>query len=380
MEYLTLALWGVLLTIAYGLFHKSSPRNKDHPRSVAGDFLGSQGSVTYTDKYPGYAQAAQTMGNVANQYAGQLGQPYGGQLVAGFSPAQQQSQSYLQNYLQSPISMSNYAQNPLFQAGAQNLYNTVGGQYVSPNSPFTQGMNQYYMSQVYPQMQAQLNQQLARTGSLSGSGAQYQMGNLAQQGQDYLTALGAQNYQTERQNQLNAIPEAMNAAMSMQQAPAAQEQMLYQMGLPAQQQQQSQLTAAYQDYLRQQNQLQSALNPSQGLMQAAGAQNVQYNPGSGGIFSNFIAPALDVGAALTGNAWAIPAISAISGMTSQGGQVNPYSQGVQNLAGAYGSQAPNLFANMGTNNYYNAGNMANQALFGNQSLDPSALADMGLFG
>ena len=299
---------------------------------------GDSPEVSYSPTYPGYHSALGSLGQQASSFAGQLGQPYGGQMVAGFSPAQQSAQNYLQNWMSS--AQTPYTQYPMYQAAAQNLMDTVSGAYVQPNSPFTQGMSQYYMGQVYPRMQAQLNQQAAREGSLSSSGFERMSSDLASQGQDYLTSLGAQNYQTERANQLNSLTPAMNVAQQYQYAPAQMIQTLQGLGTYAQQQQQSELSAQYQDWQRARQEELQNLSQSYGL---GAQQQATYNQGSGGAFSNYVAPALDIaaliGAPFTGGAslMAIPAINAASGMTSQGGAVSPWSQGIQTGSGIAGS-------------------------------------------
>ena len=297
---------------------------------------GKSPSVDSNPTYPGYGNAINQMAGKAQQYIGQMGTPYGGQLVAGFSPTQQVAQNYQQNVAGS---MQPYTSDPLYQQAYQQLYNTVGGAYTSPNSPYTQQMSQYYMNQVYPQLQAQMNQQAGRMGNLSGSPYEYLNSQLGQAGQNQLLAYGAQNYATERQNQLNAVQPAEQMAQLTQAAPSALYNQLMQMGQAGQTQQQNELTAAYQEYQRQQNQLQQSLSPGS-MLPTAQQQTYSYNPGSGGVFSNYIAPALDVGAAATGQSWASSGINAISGMTSQGGQVSPWSQGIQQGTSLYGSTNP----------------------------------------
>ena len=324
---------------------------------------GTAPSVSTSDKYPGYTDAVNQMGQVAQKYIGQMGQPYGGQLVAGFSPGQQQAQTYLGNYLNNPASSTNYAQDPLYQAAQNQLQATVSGAYTSPNSPYTQQMSQYYMNQVAPQANALMNQNAARMGNLSGSGYEYMSGQLGQAAQNQLLAYGAQNYSTERQNQLNAVPQAESMAQLTQAAPQSLYNQLMSMGQGAQTQQQNELSAAYQEYQRQQNSMAQSLNPGS-MLGAANAQNYSYDQGHAGIFSNYIAPALDAGASLTGNSYLTPYINALSSATSQGGAVNPWSQSISQASSLAGQVNPNGLSNWGGNTIQGGGNWWNPSSYG----------------
>jgi hypothetical protein len=250
---------------------------------------GKQATVEATPAYPGAGTAMTNLSNTAAAVSGTMGQPYGGQLVAGFSPSQQVGQNELMNYMST--NPNQYMYDPGYQAARSDLMNTAAGKYVSPNSPFTQGMQQYYMTQVYPQIQAQMNQQAARMGPLSGSAYENMTQNVTSQAEDYLSALGAQNWQTERQNQLNAISPAMSLTQQEQYAPSTWIQNLMSLGAPAQQQQQNQLTAAYNEFLRQRQEQLSTLNLAPAASQV---MNYSYDPGKPSFFQQYISPMMSV--------------------------------------------------------------------------------------
>ena len=293
---------------------------------------GKAPSVTATPQYPAYNEAMNTMGNLANQWAGQLGQPYGGNMVANFSPAQQTAQTQLQSYMNT--NPTGYMQDPGYQAARTNLMNTAAGDYTTANSPYTQQMSQYYLNQVLPQSQALMNQQAARMGNLSGSSYDYLNSQLGQSAQNQLLAYGAQNYATERQNQLNALSPAMNLTQQEQYAPSNWINNLMNLGSASQNLNQEQLSAAYNDFLRQQQQQMSVINMAP---QAAQQMNYSYDPGKQSFMQQYVMPILQ---------WSASPFTGNSGGSGSGQGTN-----LSNLLSSFGSNSQNTGTPDYANNY-----------------------------
>lgn len=277
--------------------------------------------------------------NTAQGNANQVTAPYTGQLTAGFTPAQVQAQGIL----------SGVATDPSFQTSANGA--TAGATGVLNSSPLTASDLQQYMNpytndvinttnnQIGQQRQIaqnQDNQQATAAGAFGGSRSGV-ANALTNQYYDQDTAatdaqLNQANY-TNAQNAslgaknltLNAANDTANLNNNAFNMAANQGGILSNVGAAQQNQQQTELSNAYQAYLTgkqltidQQNLLNSALGmiPIQQTTNSSGTQTQSTNPGIGGILG--AAGGLALSAALPGSGALFGGSSLLGGLLGSG--------------------------------------------------------------
>jgi hypothetical protein len=185
---------------------------------MAGGKKTSTSTSTQMPVFPDYAKPEyeRALQDIYAQYQNpDLYSVYQGETVAPFSQQTQQGLDLITQRAQ--------AGSPLAAAGNQEFLKTIQGQYLSPESnPYlqstidfaTQNAAKQFNNSTVPALQASF----AKSGRY-GSGAQAAAfsdtaGNFMNQQANTINQLSAQNYGTERQNQLNAALQAPNYAQN----------------------------------------------------------------------------------------------------------------------------------------------------------------------
>lgn len=250
---------------------------------------GSQTTVSSTE-LPGWMQPyAQSYLNQSSGYANRPYQAYGGQTVAGLDPMTLQGMNMTQGLATGGTQEGN--------AGSQLLTDTLSGKYMGANPYLDSQVQQAqadtvnaYNTVAKPQMESAM----VRSGSFGNSGLQ----QMQQQQQSDLTknlgnissGMRFNAYNTERQNMQNAL--GMAPAYNNMQFGNAQA--LTQAGQLGQQNQQAQLSDAYQKWLEQRdwgvNQL-GVLGNALGTLRGQGTTTQTAN-NPNGTFNNIMGTAL----------------------------------------------------------------------------------------
>jgi hypothetical protein len=293
---------------------------------------GEEPQVTQNQPmYPGYSNAMNTMGNVASQQAGTLGTPYGGSLTAAMSPTQQSAQNLLSQFSGlGGAYTQNWAQNPIYQQAQQNMMYNLSGQGVTGRSPQTEALYKIATEQTLPEAQAGLHQALARTGGLHGYGAGTEEARLQGDTTNYLNAIFGQQAQNERNVQNQFTQMAPSWAQAEYMAPAQQYETLMSLGQAGQTQQQNELNAQYQEFMRQRQEQLYPVQQAQSASQIYPSYTVTPGEAGGGGWADWAAP---IGGLLGGG------VGAIFGNPLLGAQIGSAAGGFAGQAGGSTGQA-----------------------------------------
>lgn len=130
------------------------------------------------------------------------GEAYTGKLTAGATPYETQGLDMLGDYMNAPNT------GDLFGAGKQQIMDTLGGKYADPNeSPYIKSMinlSKMNLNDLITQARAQRGGR----GTYYTTDALRQESQLGERTQNYMNTLIGQFIQNERQNMLNAVPQA----------------------------------------------------------------------------------------------------------------------------------------------------------------------------
>jgi hypothetical protein len=305
---------------------------------------GKEPEIRKTEKemlYPGFGEAMSNLSGMAADATGRLGEAYGGQMVAGLDPMQQQAYDRFNQWMGAGGS-SQFMQDPLYQRSRQLMGDVLGGKYLE-NNPYVDWARDKSMSEDLPEMQAALRRALALKGNFySSAGTEGEQDILTDLGKN-LQGMYAQAYGTELDRMLGYIPAGMEVSQMEGQLPLQDIDMQNQMGDFLRQLEQQRLSADYDEWSRQRNE--SVMMPLQ--MAPQGSQMAkQYDyemiPGKPSAFEKWISPALQIGSLaampFTGgmSALAIPALQgAQQAFGTQG--VNP--GGFSNFVNAFSPMA-----------------------------------------
>lgn len=226
---------------------------------------GGTNTVSTSTVIPDWQQGAvQSNENLATSLASQPYPTYGGQLIAGFSPLQNQGMQMAQDAAVAAAPDLSQAESYTQQAGNSSWNPTTASQYMSP----------YVMQALGPQLQQQQIQQamnsnnINRQATQAGAYGDAQFGNqqrlndffgglqrqdIIGQGlnQAYNTGLGA--FQQGQQNLLAAGGQMAGLGQTQQQSGLTGANAVFNAGTQQQQLQQQQLTEAYQNFMNQVN-------------------------------------------------------------------------------------------------------------------------------
>lgn len=181
--------------------------------------------------------------NLANYTPGEA---YGGQFSAPMSSFEQTGLGILGNYLNSP------ATGQTFQAGNQQLMDTLGGKYLDPNTnPLIQSLTKLSGQNLSDSI-TQARGQAGARGNYFSTSAMNQESQLRERSQNYLDTVIGGLLNTERGRQFSAIPYAQSYDQyANQTAPLAQVGASQTFGSLERTLEQSNLDKMYQDYVRQ---------------------------------------------------------------------------------------------------------------------------------
>lgn len=188
------------------------------------------------------------------------GAAYGGQFTAGMSPEEQKGLGTLDGFLNGP------GTGDLFAAAKGQTLDTLGGKYLDPNqNPWIKSMTALSSQNLGDQINAARASEGAR-GNFFSSGSQNNERLLRERTLNNLNATVGQALQTERQNQVNAVPVAQaldqyaNNTVPLSQVNASQTY-----GALSRTLSQADLESQYNDYLRQRNELSGVPSAAQGV-------------------------------------------------------------------------------------------------------------------
>jgi len=175
------------------------------------------------------------------------GQPYGGQMTAPMSEYETMGLKGLGEYLSEPLP----TESNLFGMTTEELENTLSGKTYDPaTGPYYEA----YRTNVMRELQQAKDRIAARS---SGRDAFFGGGRLEQEREVEEGAMGSmaqvlgQLYENERMNRLNAVPMALNQMGWAENVPQSRVAASQALGTLPRQIEQDELTARYQDFVRQ---------------------------------------------------------------------------------------------------------------------------------
>lgn len=233
---------------------------------LVGGLFGKKksGGTTYTPKPdPTYTALSSWVNNFLPNF--RPGEAYGGQYTAPLTGLENQGLTKLGDFLSSP------GYGPTFQAGENQILDTLSGKYMNPNTnPWIQSMIGLSKQNLADQIDDVRAQRGARGTYFTSEGIQEE-GRLAERTQNYLNTIIGQALENERSRQYGAAGQAAEFDQyKNQQVPLAQIGASQQFGGLQRVVDQADLEARYQDYQRQRQEMTQPLNVAQGLY---GVQN-----------------------------------------------------------------------------------------------------------
>lgn len=202
------------------------------------------------------------------------GEPYGGQLVAGMSGAEQQSQDALTSYLAG----SPATDDPLFQAAESELTNTLGGETYDPvGGTYYQAYRNAAMRELRSSQDA-LASRTSASDQFFGGGRIAEEGNLQEGTTNALALELGRLTENERQNRLSAANQAMTMTQYKEQAPLQRISAAQELGALPREIEQAELDAAYQEWNRQLADLGIALDTYTGMLTYTPQMAIQESP------------------------------------------------------------------------------------------------------
>lgn len=199
------------------------------------------------------------------------GQAYTGKLSAPASPYENQGLNYLQKFLDNPDPSG-------LMGNASNVLNkTLTGGYDPYTSPYYKSLRQGAQIE-QGDAQNQLNAQLGARGKYFSSEALNENQQLQTRTTNYLQNILGQLAQTERQNQLSAVPQAADLNNKVTLAPVAAASTF---GALPRELEQKDLENAYQSFLNSRSELSSIPGLARGTFSGTSLKTLADNSGSG---------------------------------------------------------------------------------------------------
>jgi hypothetical protein len=203
------------------------------------------------------------------------GENYTGKYTAGMTDQEASSLDYLQKYLDSP------GYGDLTKAASNELTTTLTGGYDPATSPYYKSMRDAAM---ISQSDARntMNQQLGSRGKYFSSEALKEERELGTRTTNYLQGILGTLSENERERRLSAVPQAMLLDQTIQNIPLQKAQAAQEIGQLPRLLEQADLTAEYQDFLRQRKEKALPITIG-GSFNATPLRTVTYSGGSSGL-------------------------------------------------------------------------------------------------
>jgi hypothetical protein len=215
-----------------------------------------------------YSKLLPSLTKAGNQFAQIGGQPYTGQLTAPLSDYETTGLKSLGEYLASPLP----TQSNLFGLSQAELEKTLGGKEYNPETgPYYQA----YRTNIMRELQKAKDRLAANSSAADayfGGGRLQQERELEEGTMGSLAQTLGQLYEQERMNRLNTVPTAINTLGWAEQLPVNRVTAAEQLGALPRQVQQADLTARYNDYIRQLQNMGMSLQAATSMA----TQNPQY--------------------------------------------------------------------------------------------------------
>ncbi len=168
---------------------------------------------------PWQTELRKTLGTAAEPGAleriNRAGETYPGQLTAGLSGFEQTGLGKLGDFLKT----DDFSQDPLFQAGREELLKTFGGEY-DPEGPYYQAYKTKVMQEL-TEAQDRLKATTSARDKFFGGGRIAVSGELEESAVGDLALILGQLFERERERKLQAVPEATRTAIAGDLAPQA---------------------------------------------------------------------------------------------------------------------------------------------------------------